>query len=70
MLWKTKYRNVIGNSTVQWATPKDLGGYDDAAIKAKDTSFNRSKGAKKHTRKVIEYEKFLGIEENIRALIL
>ena len=33
-------------------------------------AFDRSKREKKHARKVIEYEKFLGVEESLCTLIL
>ena len=37
---------------------------------AKDTAFDQSKSEKKHAWKVIEYEKFLGVEESLQSLIL
>ena len=33
-------------------------------------AFDRSKSEKKYARKVIEYEKFLGIEESLQTLFL
>ena len=69
MSGKTKYRAVIDKPTVQWTTPKDPEGYDKT-IQAKGSSFDRSKGEKKHARKVIEYKTFLGVEERIRTLML
>ena len=64
-----QYRNVIENPTVQLMTLKDLGRYDET-IQPKDSSFDRNKVEKKYTKKVIEYEEFLGLEECIMALIL
>ena len=58
-----------GKVIVQWTTPKDPGKYDET-IQAKDTAFNRSKSEKKHARRVIEYEKFLGVEECLCTLII
>ena len=66
---QTEYGKVIGNETVQLTIPEDLGRYDDS-IQAKDIAFDRSKSEKKHTRKVIEYEKFLGAEVGLCTLIL
>ena len=66
LLEQPKYGNVIGNPMVQWTTCEDPGGFDDT-IQAKDSAFDRSKGEKKM---VIEYEKFLGVEESIRTLLL
>ena len=48
---------------------KDLGGCN-VTVQAKDTTFDQSKSEKKHARKLIEYEKFLGVEESLRTLIL
>ena len=45
------------------------GVYDDN-IQAKDTAFKRSNSEKKHSRRVIKYEKFLGVEESLLTLIL
>ena len=69
VLRQTQHGRVIGNKTVQWTTPEDPGGYDDN-IQAKDTAFGRSKSEKRHARKVIEYKKFLGVEERLQTLIL
>ena len=69
VLGHQKYGIVIGNLAVWWETPEDPGGYDKT-IQAKDSSFDQSKGEKKHARKVIKYEKFLGVEESIRTLLL
>ena len=69
VLGQKQYGTVIGNEEVLWTTAEDLGGYDDT-IQAKDTAFDRSKSKKKYARKVIEYEKFLGVEESLRTLIL
>ena len=69
VLGQTQYGKVIRNETVHWTTPKDLGGYDDT-IQDNDTVFDRSKSEKKHARKVIKYEKFLGVEESLCTLIL
>ena len=59
---------MIGNERLQWQTPKDPRRYDNS-IQAKDTAFNRSKNEKWHN-KVIKYEKFLGVEENLQTQIL
>ena len=69
VLGKNKYGTFIGNPAVQWTTPEDTGEYNKS-IKTKDSSFDQSKGEKEHTRKVIEYKKFLGVEESIRTLML
>ena len=68
-LRQTKVWSIIGNPEVKWDTPENLGGYDEL-IQAKDSSFDRSKGEKKHARKVIKYEKFLDIEESIQMLLI
>ena len=68
VLGRTKYDKVIGNPAVQWTTPEDPGGYDES-IQWKDLSFDQCKWEKKHTRKV-KYEKFLGVEEKFRTLML
>ena len=49
--------------------PKDPSLYDNS-IAAIDTTFARSKKEKTHARKEKEYEKYLGVTESIRALIL
>ena len=69
VLGSQKYGMVIGNLAVQWDTSEDPGVYDKT-IQAKDSSFNHNKWEKKHARKVIEYENFLGVEECIRTLLL
>ena len=51
---------------VQWKTPEDPSRYYDS-IQAKDMAFDRSQSKKKHAKKVIEYEKFLGAEESLRT---
>ena len=51
---ETKNRTVIVNHTGRWTTSKDPGEYDET-IQAKDSSFDRSKGEKKHARKIIEH---------------
>ena len=58
VLSKQQYGMVVGNGEVQWTTTKDPGGYNDT-IQAKGTA-----------RWVIEYEKFLGVEESLLTLIL
>ena len=58
------YGMVIGNKMVQWTTTKDPRGHDDN-IQAKDMAFDRSKSEKKHARKVIKQEEFLGVEESL-----
>ena len=58
-----------GNEWLQLETPEDLSGYDDS-IQAKDTAFDWSKSEKKHARKLIEYEKFFGMEKSLQTLIL
>ena len=63
-----KYKAVIGDPAVWWNTLEDPWEYDET-IQAKGTSFDQSKGEKKHARKVIKYEKFLGIEEIIKNLL-
>ena len=45
----TKYGTVIGNLTVQMISLEDPRGYDEA-IQPKDSSFDQSKGKKKHAR--------------------
>ena len=65
MLGCQKYGMVIGNPSV----PGDPGGYDKA-IQAKDSSIDQSKWKKKYARKVIEYEKFVDVDESIRTLLL
>ena len=50
-----KERTVIGNHAVEWTNLKDSGGYDKT-IQTKDSSFDRSRGEKKHARRLIEYE--------------
>ena len=47
---------------------KDPGEYDKI-IQIKGSSFDQSKGEKRHTRKVPEYEMFLGVKENIWMLL-
>ena len=69
VLGKTKYDAVIRNPAMHWTTSKDPIGYDET-IQAKDSSLDRSKGEKKHARKVLEYKRFLGAEESIRSLLL
>ena len=69
VLGKNKYGTVIGNLAVEWTTSVNPRGYDES-IQAKDSSFDQSKGEKRHARKVIEYKKFLGVEESIRTLML
>ena len=69
MLQQTQHGKVIGNETVPLTTPEDPGGYDDT-IQVKDMAFDKSKSEKKHARKVIEYEKLLGVEESLLTLIL
>ena len=69
VLGQKQYGMVIGNEEVNWTTPEDLGGYDDT-IQAKDTAFDQNKSKKKHARQVIEYKKFLGVEESLHTLIL
>lgn len=60
----TKYGTVIRNLMVQWTSPEDPRGYDET-IQQEDSSFDCNKGKKKHIKKVIEYEKFSGVEEHI-----
>ena len=69
ILEKEQYGIVLGNECLKWETPEDPDGYD-ASIQAKDTAFDQSKSENKHARRLIEYEKFLGVEENLRSLIL
>ena len=69
VLGKNEYGTVIGNLAVQLTTPEDPEGYDEI-IQAKDSSFDWSNREKKHVRKVIEYKKFLGVEESIKTLML
>ena len=64
VLGRQKYGAVIGNPAAKWDTSEDLGGYNESIL-AKDASFDQSKGEKKHARKVIEYDKFLEVEESI-----
>ena len=64
VLGQQKYGAVIGNPAVKWDTLEDPGGSDEY-IQSKDLSFDQSEGKKKHARKVIDYEKFLGIEGSI-----
>ena len=59
----------MGNKTVQWTTPEYPRG-DDNIIKANNIAFDRSKSEKKHARRVIKYEKFLGVEESLHTFIL
>ena len=54
---------------LQWTSPGDPGGYYES-VKPKDSSFDQSKGEKKHATMVIEHNKFLGVEESRRTLIL
>ena len=69
VLRKYKYDIINSNLVVIWATSEDPGGYNKS-IHAKDSLFDQSKGEKKYTRKVIEYEKFLGIKESNQILII
>ena len=70
MVWgKHKYGTEIGNAVVAWNMPEDPRGNDES-IQAKDSSFDWSKGKKKHSRKVIKYEQFLGVKESIWTLLL
>ena len=64
IIGKEQYGRVIGNEHLKWKNPKDQGGYDDS-IQAKDMAFDQSKHEKKHARRLIEYEKFLGVEESL-----
>ena len=64
MCWVVKYGAVIGKNAVDWTTPQDPGGYDKT-LKVQDFLFDRSKGEKKHAKKVIKYEKFVGVEERL-----
>ena len=64
VLGRKKYDTVIGNPAVQWVTLKGPRRYNET-IEAKYSSFNQSKGEKKHARKV-----FLGVEESIRTPLL
>ena len=47
VLGRTKYGTVIGNLTVQWTSSEDPGCYDKI-IQLKVSSFDHSKGEKKH----------------------
>ena len=55
---------MIGNEHLQWETLEDPGRHDDS-IQDKDAAFDLSKNEKKHARRLIEYEKFLGIEGSL-----
>ena len=46
----------------------DPGRYNEV-LQACDSSYHRSKGEKKQIRKVVEYEKFLGVHNSLQALI-
>ena len=60
---------MIGNEQLQWETPEELGSYNDS-IHAEDNAFDQSKSAKKHAKKLIEYEKLLEVEESLWISIL
>ena len=69
ILGKEQNRRVRGYEHIQWRNPEDLGGYNDT-IQAKDMVFDQSKSEKKHARRLLEYEKILGVEESRQILIL
>ena len=69
ILKKEQYIRAIGNEHLQWEAPEDPGGYD-GSIQAKDMVFDQSKSENIYARRLIEYEKFLGVEESLRTLIL
>ena len=52
-----------------WDYPKDQWRYGEALCPG-DSAFDQSEDKKKHERKVIDYEKFLGEDEIRRQLIL
>ena len=62
MAWSSTAQLYNGHS-------EDPGGYNKS-IQPNDSSFNQSKSKKKHACKVIEYKKFLGLEEKIQTLII
>ena len=59
---------MIDNLAVKWTMPENPRGHDES-IQTKDSFSIKAKG-RNHTRKVIECEKLLGVEENIRSLML
>ena len=69
ILGKEQYGREIGNERLQWETPEDLGWYNDS-IQAKNMAFDWSKSEKKHARRLLEYEKLLGVEESLWILIV
>ena len=64
-----KYKTIIKNQQIVWKEPEDLGLYDNS-IAAINTTFAQSKKEKTHSRKKKEYEKYLGVTESMRTLIL
>ena len=60
---------TIKKTRAIWNESKDPSPYDNSIV-PKDTTFARSKKEKTHTWKEKEYEKYLGVTESIRSLIL